>query len=623
MPAPHTPSALDPLPRPVRWVMPGEPVTLQGQLINCGGFYLGTWLPSLRGGGNDGCLLEPQLAATINLRSRRLSALPLPPRYRDLAPEQRGALLQWLAGARKPDVPAAFGWWQLFSWERRLLIDGPAGMVSSAEHAHLQAELLRLRRRFSGDSGLVAAIDQLLIAAWLLLDGSTLPAELSALADRRFPLPLQLELAFHAQRGTPPPPDLLLRWIRLHPLLSRRAVGPAHTTQAQLVERLQQLPLRPPTRGSPRLMLPLLPCNPDLTFDAQLLPQELPDPFNDAAQLTQLAQLIDGPAAAPWDEAAELAQRCAAGAVLLPRADVARLAAAVGSADAGEPDGCAFAVVPNQTLHGPEQAAELLIYPPAAGCPQPSDVVRSHAAILRLAAAAASPLTATQARLLQSLIDGRSDLSLPQIESLQMLLCWAAGAADDSDPVQLAATIADADRGWCSGLLQTLQRDAAAAQQSRLAQVIALVDALQQPAPVAPQVAAAAAAQAEQQREAGQRAAHLDPLRLQRTEEETAAAQALLAAELSTDDADQPYQPLVMTTALTAGQRRLLEQLLAREYWPRTEAETLARAHRLMLDGAVEAINAWADALDYPALIEDTGDLWIDQIAAQEVLSNA
>jgi hypothetical protein len=617
MPSPSTESLFEPLPRPVRWVMPGEAVTLHGQLINCGGFYLGTRLPALHGGGNDGCLLEPQLPAVVNPRSRRLSALPAQPRYRDLLPEQRGALLQWLAAERKPDqVPAGFGWWQLFGWERRLLIDGPAGMVSAGEYAQLQAELLRLRRRFSNDGGLAGAIDQLLIGAWLLLDGSTLPAELSALADRRFLLPLQLELALHARRGSSLPPDLVLRWIRLHPLLGRRTALQAANGQQLLAERIRRAPAVRPAPTGPQLTLQLLPYNPDLSFDCRLLPQGLPDPFHDPARLAELARLIDGDPAAPWDEADELAQLCAAGAVLLPRAEVARLAAAVGSADEAEDDGPALAVVPNQALHGPEQAAELLVYPPADDCPLPSPVMRSHAAVLRLAAAAAAPLTAEQARLLQSLITQRTDLSPAQSESLQLLLRWAAAGADHTEPALLAQAVAAEDRIWCTALLQAMHRDAAASQQVRLAEAIELLAALRRPPAVVPVEPVAAAS------DAWQRAARLDPARLQRTEAETAEAQALLAAELSTDDTDE-YVPLLLTTALSTAQQRLLRQLLEREHWPRAEAEALARTQRLMLDGAVEAINAWADDLGYAALIEDVGDLWIDQNAAQEVLSDA
>jgi hypothetical protein len=55
----------------------------------------------------------------------------------------------------------------------------------------------------------------------------------------------------------------------------------------------------------------------------------------------------------------------------------------------------------------------------------------------------------------------------------------------------------------------------------------------------------------------------------------------------------------------------LLQSLIARESWTTTEIQQLAREHKVMLSGAVEAINDWAfEALGGQLAWED-GDHWI------------
>ena len=107
---------------PLRWIEPGERVTVAGRTITSGFFYVSDGAPKLAE------------ASAINLRlSVRfvpLECVPRPdyyPMYSSLTPEQRGAYIDWLARGRKDGHPEErdLGFVFLFFYgiERRLLVE--------------------------------------------------------------------------------------------------------------------------------------------------------------------------------------------------------------------------------------------------------------------------------------------------------------------------------------------------------------------------------------------------------------------------------------------------------------------------------------------------------------------
>lgn len=69
--------------------------------------------------------------------------------------------------------------------------------------------------------------------------------------------------------------------------------------------------------------------------------------------------------------------------------------------------------------------------------------------------------------------------------------------------------------------------------------------------------------------------------------------------------------------------RKLLEKLITREKWNRSDVETMCNGLGLMIDGAVETINDWSfELLDEPVL-EDDGDIYVMLDVAEDMAQTA
>lgn len=78
--------------------------------------------------------------------------------------------------------------------------------------------------------------------------------------------------------------------------------------------------------------------------------------------------------------------------------------------------------------------------------------------------------------------------------------------------------------------------------------------------------------------------------------------------------------PMEVVSRLDTRYRAFLAELATRDSWERSEAELLARSHKLMLDAATEAINDWAyDVLGAPVVIDDGPALTLDQSLVKEL----
>jgi hypothetical protein len=92
------------------------------------------------------------------------------------------------------------------------------------------------------------------------------------------------------------------------------------------------------------------------------------------------------------------------------------------------------------------------------------------------------------------------------------------------------------------------------------------------------------------------------------TEEEAEAAAERSATAMVIEEPAAIAVDGVQTTGfagLDARYKGFLTELLTRPEWPRPELDMLARAHELMTDGALEAINEWAFDRHGDALVED------------------
>jgi hypothetical protein len=116
---------------------------------------------------------------------------------------------------------------------------------------------------------------------------------------------------------------------------------------------------------------------------------------------------------------------------------------------------------------------------------------------------------------------------------------------------------------------------------------------------------------------------HLDPARLKHIGESTQRVNEILSKVFIEDEAEaeaekataekvrQPPAAIVVDhdkagfDGLEVRYKGFLAELLTRPEWTRTDLDMLARAHELMTDGALEAINEWAFNQYGDALVED------------------
>jgi hypothetical protein len=104
----------------------------------------------------------------------------------------------------------------------------------------------------------------------------------------------------------------------------------------------------------------------------------------------------------------------------------------------------------------------------------------------------------------------------------------------------------------------------------------------------------------------------------------TAEASVDVAGPLPAESEDEggEFEGLDPFSGLDERHAALLNQLVAKALWERSDVETLARAQSLMTDGALEVLNDWAyDQVEEP-LIDDGGNIIeIDQDTLNEINS--
>jgi hypothetical protein len=123
---------------------------------------------------------------------------------------------------------------------------------------------------------------------------------------------------------------------------------------------------------------------------------------------------------------------------------------------------------------------------------------------------------------------------------------------------------------------------------------------------------------------------YLDPERLKQIGDSTKRVGEVLsqvfteedeAAEMGTPDQASAGSPVpapqdeapAAFDGLDPRYKGFLTELLSRASWPRSDLDLLARAHELMTDGALEALNEWAFDRHGDALVEDGDPVTIQQ----------
>ena len=116
----------------------------------------------------------------------------------------------------------------------------------------------------------------------------------------------------------------------------------------------------------------------------------------------------------------------------------------------------------------------------------------------------------------------------------------------------------------------------------------------------------------------------LDYQVLAQHESETKEVQSLLDSIFSGDSIEDEkpevlVQEQVLQNGLDSQHSELFEMLIQKEKWLRDDIKEICAKLNLMVEGAIETINDWAyDLVDAPVL-EDDGDIYIDQDVVAEL----
>ncbi|PWB81552.1 MAG: hypothetical protein C3F11_14930 [Methylocystaceae bacterium] len=210
---PNDVSRLFPSSRPGEWMPPGQPVMICGRKIDQGMIYFGRSLPRRGGGGDENCLINPDLEVAAR-SDRSGSALSYWPAYAQLTPSLRATYLDWLVGPRcDPATDIGFVFLYFYGLERRLMLDTPG-----EGRAAVVAEVRRLLEIFGGNHSFRRYATTLLAVDAARSADVNAPPAIDFCADNgETPLALRIALGVRARDGRAIESDLLLAFVMTHP----------------------------------------------------------------------------------------------------------------------------------------------------------------------------------------------------------------------------------------------------------------------------------------------------------------------------------------------------------------------------------------------------------------------
>ncbi|CAG4892592.1 tellurite resistance TerB family protein [Paraburkholderia saeva] len=209
-----------------RWIMPGETVDIGDLSIERGFFYVGDFRRA-RPGPVDACVVDTGAQVAQEGANPAADIGILPPAYTTLSAEERRTYLEWLASPRrKSDIHTRYLFLHLFGFERRVLLDGAAGRVSEAEYGEMTRELQRMLN-LDADYSWQRHVRNLLEIIGLMTarTGKVYDQAPPNGSATGYQVPLNVRVAFGqaALDNHPVPAGWALAWVKLDPMMIRRA----------------------------------------------------------------------------------------------------------------------------------------------------------------------------------------------------------------------------------------------------------------------------------------------------------------------------------------------------------------------------------------------------------------
>ena len=212
---------------PVRWIKPGEKVTIGNFEILRGFFYLGGQLKASVDYYNDDApsLIDPTLRIDVRSPDYAGDQMSYWPSYSQIPPQSRAAFIEWLASDRgDPETYIGYVFLYFYGIERRLLVDDKNGEVSDEERKTLIQELKRLKNVYGDHRSFSSYVSALLSHAWVVNHKSLdeQPDYDLLVAKRDFTSVFKFLLAKAIQNGKPVNAELALAWVKSHPEFTLR-----------------------------------------------------------------------------------------------------------------------------------------------------------------------------------------------------------------------------------------------------------------------------------------------------------------------------------------------------------------------------------------------------------------
>ena len=211
--------------RDIRWIAPGETVEIGELSVSGGFFYFGDARPSHRRS-IDACVIDPRAAVSDRPADAASAPGPGETSYATFTDEERRTYLEWLASARgKSGIHTRYLMFHLYGFERRVLIDGAAGKVSTEEYREMARELRRLLN-IDADYSWQSHVRHVLESIDLMMSRGARMYDQSAPdgVPTGYQVPMNVRVAFGQASADkhPLPAAWALAWARLDPMMIRR-----------------------------------------------------------------------------------------------------------------------------------------------------------------------------------------------------------------------------------------------------------------------------------------------------------------------------------------------------------------------------------------------------------------
>ena len=200
----------------IRWVAPDEKITVRSyQAVNGGYFYLG----KSTGYNSEPSSIDASLKINSDSPDYEGEYMGYWPSYGNISPKSRAAYIEWLAGDRSnPDSYIGYVFLYFYGIERRIIVDGEKGLVSTEEHIALMKELYRLKSIYEHNRSFNGYVSGLISQAWVLYHNDQQPdPELFIGNGRGFTSVFKYSLGKVVNKGMPIPSELALVWVKSHP----------------------------------------------------------------------------------------------------------------------------------------------------------------------------------------------------------------------------------------------------------------------------------------------------------------------------------------------------------------------------------------------------------------------